>query len=128
MTRGEAALAAARAMLGTRFRLHGRGADGVDCVGLVGCAHGVAVPRGYALRSGDAARVGRAIASAGLVAREVPGPGDVLLLAVGPGQLHLAIQAEDGIIHADAMLRRVVARPGPLPWPLIGCWGWPAAR
>jgi hypothetical protein len=27
-----------------------------------------------------------------------------------------------GIIHADAQLRRVVERPGPLPWPEIGRW------
>ena len=27
-----------------------------------------------------------------------------------------------GIIHADAMLRRVVERPGPVPWPVLGRW------
>lgn len=121
-------LAAARTALGTRFRLHGRdAASGLDCVGLAGLAlraEGYAgpVPEGYALRSGDAERVRRAIEAAGLAAADSERPGDLLLLAVGPGQLHLAIAAEDGIVHADAMLRRVVERPGPIPWPVIGRW------
>ena len=49
-------------------------------------------------------------------------PGDVLLMAAGPGQLHLGIWTRDGFVHADAGLRRVVERPGMPPWPLIGVW------
>ncbi len=48
--------------------------------------------------------------------------GAVLLLRAGPGQLHLAIRVSDGIVHADAGLRRVAWRPGTPPWPVLGCW------
>jgi cell wall-associated NlpC family hydrolase len=122
------ALAAARAALGARFRLHGRDpATGLDCVGLAAWAlraegfEGV-VPSGYALRRGDADVVQALIGVSGLVAAEDARAGDLLLLAAGPGQLHLAIDSGDGIVHADAMLRRVVERPGVPPWPVIGRW------
>jgi cell wall-associated NlpC family hydrolase len=122
-----AGLAAARAALGVRFRLHGRGGDGLDCVGLAALALRAdgfegAVPSGYALRRGDAAAVAAAIEAAGLVAAADARAGDLLLLCAGPGQLHLAIDSGGGIIHADAMLRRVVERPGGLPWPVAGRW------
>lgn len=124
-------VAAARAAVGTRFRLHGRDpATGLDCVGLAALAmraEGFSgeVPRGYALRSGDAARACEAVAAAGLAPAAEPRAGDLLLLRTGPGQLHLAIDSGGGIIHADAMLRRVVERPGPAPWPVVGRWRVP---
>lgn len=113
--------------MGTRFRLHGRDFEGLDCVGLAALAMRAAgfagdVPSGYALRSGDAARVAALLDASGLVRGDAPRPGDLLLLRPGPGQLHLAIRSEQGIIHADAMLRRVVERPGPVPWPILGQW------
>lgn len=128
MRPGERSLAAARAALGVRFRLHGRDAgSGLDCVGLAALAMRAEgfegrVPNGYALRTGDAGAARRAIEAAGLVAAERDRPGDLLLLAAGPGQLHLAIAAGNGIVHADAQLRRVVERPGPIAWPVIGRW------
>lgn len=79
------------------------------------------IPSGYALRSGDAARVRGLIAAAGLVEVRERGAGDLLLLRTGPGQLHFAIDSLTGIVHADAMLRRVVERPG-TSWPVIGRW------
>ena len=126
MRPGERAVAAARAALGVRFLLHGRSAEGLDCVGLAALALRAEgfegrVPSGYTLRSGDAVRVRVAIEVLGLVPAAEPRPGDLLLFRAGPGQLHFAIQAEAGIIHADAMLRRVVERPE-LPWPVIGRW------
>ncbi|AQR74424.1 NlpC/P60 family protein [Sphingomonas sp. LM7] len=126
MTPGERAVAAARAALGVGFRLHGRGADGLDCVGLVALAlraEGFAgsVPSGYRLRSGDAGRICAAIAATGLVPVADDQAGDLLLMRPGPGQLHFAIRTETGMIHADAMLRRVVERDE-LPWPVVGRW------
>jgi len=127
MRPGERSLAAARAALGVRFRLHGRDGTGLDCVGLAALAMRAEgfegeVPCGYALRTGDGERVRRVIDATGLVPAIEERPGDLLLVRAGPGQLHLAIAADHGVIHADAQLRRVVERPGPIPWPVIGRW------
>ena len=113
---------AALRAVGTRFRLHGRGADGLDCVGLVALALRAGgylgeVPSGYSLRGGDRGLLDRV-----LVRVVDPAPGDVLLMAAGPGQVHLGIRTVGGFVHADAGLRRVVERPGMPPWPLIGVW------
>lgn len=120
-------LSAARAAIGARFRLHGRAVDsGLDCVGvaaLAARAGGVeaAIPTGYALRTADlGAVIARLDAMLARVAE--PAPGDLLLFAPGPAQLHLAVLSEAGIIHADAHLRRVVERPGRAAWPLLGAW------
>jgi cell wall-associated NlpC family hydrolase len=113
----------ARGAVGARFRLHGRcKAHGLDCVGLAGLAYGIAVPRGYALRGGRLAQVADAAAAVGLVRVGDLQPGDLVLFDAGAGQLHLAIASEDGVIHADAALRRVVARPGVPPWPELARW------
>lgn len=124
MSRG---LAAARAALGTPFRLHGREvAQGLDCLGLALLAlradgYVGPEPSGYALRCGDAVRVVAAIEAAGLRRADLPKPGDLLLLGLSAAQLHFAIATEAGMIHADARLRRVVERPE-IPWPVIGRW------
>jgi len=118
-------LARARGAIGAKFRLHGRSvADGLDCVGLAGLAYGTEVPRGYSLRSDDAQAVIAAVAAAGLVRVDDARAGDLVLFRAGPGQLHLAIASEDGVIHADASLRRVVERPGAPPWPELMRWRW----
>ncbi|HXH17028.1 MAG TPA: peptidoglycan endopeptidase [Sphingomonas sp.] len=117
--------AAALAAVGTRFRLHGRGADGLDCVGLVALAlraggYSGEVPTGYSLRGGDWSVLDRL-----LMRVERAEPGDVLLMATGPGQVHLGIRTAAGFVHADAGLRRVVERPGAPPWPILGVWRMP---
>ncbi len=113
----------ARGAIGARFRLHGRCVPhGLDCVGLAGLAYGIAVPRGYALRGGSVAQVADAAAGVGLMRVDAARPGDLVLFDAGAGQLHLAIASEDGVIHADAALRRVAARPGVPPWPELARW------
>lgn len=117
-------VARARACLGARFRLHGRDpATGLDCVGLAAWAHGLsAVPTGYRLRAGSAAMYSTLLAASGLRPVATALPGDVLLCASGPGQFHLGVASETGLIHADAGLGRVVERPGAPPWPVVSRW------
>jgi cell wall-associated NlpC family hydrolase len=114
----------ARALIGTRFRPQGRSAaDGVDCVGLVVLAIGARnAPCDNALRGGSVRRLSEELAAAGLVPAASMAPGDVLALAPGRGQLHLGLFTGTGLVHGDAGLRRVVERPLPLPWPLLGIW------
>jgi hypothetical protein len=124
MTGREVALAA-RALVGTRFLLHGRDpATGLDCVGLVSAALGATAPNGYRLRNRDIAAALAFAPAAGLT--EVSGavePGDVLLVRSGPAQHHLLMAAPcGGFIHAHAGLRRVVVTPGPLAWPVERHW------
>jgi murein DD-endopeptidase / murein LD-carboxypeptidase len=115
--------AVARALVGARFRLHGRDpATGLDCVGVVAVATGVEAPRGYALRGGCAAEVTKALLAHGFVAVGEARAGDVLLMRTGPAQLHLGVKTESGLVHADAGLRRVVERPGVPEWEVLGIW------
>ncbi len=122
----ERIVARARSLIGARFRPQGRRRDtGLDCVGVVAIALGVAAaPAGYRLRGGSTGRVEAGLRAAGLgpVAAPAMAAGDVLLLAAGARQLHLGIWTGAGLVHADAALRRVVERPGPPPWPVLGIW------
>lgn len=117
-------VARARALIGTRFRPQGRpAADGLDCIGLAALAIGASeVPRDYALRGNPARRLAAGLETAGLSAAERMAAGDVLAFAPGPAQLHLGIFTGTGLVHGDAGLRRVVERPLPFPWPVIGIW------
>ena len=108
--------------------MHGRTPDeGLDCVGLAAWALAGGgwrgeVPSGYRLRGGDPRRVAAFIEGFGLAPVAEGHAGDVMLACSGPGQLHLAILTDTGFVHADAMLRRVVERPGAVPWPVVGSW------
>ncbi|ODP37037.1 C40 family peptidase [Sphingomonas turrisvirgatae] len=113
----------ARTAIGTRFRVHGRGGPaGIDCVGLAALAYDVAPPRGYGLRTGDAEMAAAIVAALGLTQVSDERVGDLVLFRAGPGQLHFGIASEGGVIHADAMLRRVVERPGTPPWTALMRW------
>jgi murein DD-endopeptidase / murein LD-carboxypeptidase len=123
-SRAEAVVARARALIGVRFRPQGRSPEtGLDCIGLVAAALGVSgVPRDYALRGSSPEHLAAGLIAAGLRPAAPALPGDVLAMAAGPGQLHLGILSDDGLIHGDASLRRIVERPGLVPWPILGAW------
>lgn len=126
MSAGERIAARARDLVGVRFRPQGRDRGcGLDCVGLAAAAAGVSpaqAPSGYALRGGALAAIEERLAALGLRRATAPAPGDIVVVAAGPAQFHLIVLTEDGFVHADAGLRRVVERPGPPPWPVLGRW------
>jgi cell wall-associated NlpC family hydrolase len=114
-------VAAARACLGSRFRVQGRAvATGLDCLGLVAIGYAAIgvmldLPHGYDLRHGQPNQ-----AQCCLVANRfcettanLAGPGDLLLLVPGRVQIHLAILAGGSFIHADLGLRQIVETPAP---------------
>lgn len=127
---GETLAAAALALVGTRFRLHGRDpATGLDCIGLLAAAladsgRAAPLPIHYALRNRSIASLLEFAAPAGLVETAAPiEAGDVLLVRTGPAQHHLLIAAPgQGFVHAHAGLRRVAVTPGPLAWPAERHW------
>jgi len=121
---------AAAALAGQPWQLHGRDpATGLDCIGLLAAAldrigQPVSLPTGYPLRL---TRLdGWLPDPAGLGFAPTHGssqPGDVVLLQLGPAQIHLAIAAPDaGWIHAHAGLRKVVHQPALPPGSLLGHW------
>lgn len=126
-----AALAAAAAALeGTRFRMHGRDpATGIDCIGLLSASlkaigHRANFPSGYTLRTSNLEQLLPDPEAAGFV--RVEGPlviGDVVMLRLGPAQFHLAIVIEGArFVHAHAGLRRVVVGALPLPGEPLHRW------
>lgn len=132
---GERIAAAARALIGTRFRWHGRVPEsGLDCVGLVAAAHrgaGLALPAlpdRYARCGLDCDAAERWMSAAGLARGDGPArPGDVLFADMGEGQLHLMLRDGEAVIHAHAGLRRVVRGPMPDEAAVLSVWRWPSA-
>lgn len=125
--------AAAAALVGAPFRLHGRDPrHGLDCVGVIACAFarcGRAVPEfAYGLRNQSIRNALPLAKEAGLVeAAGAARAGDIFLVRPGPAQHHLLVAlAPDRFVHAHAGLRRVVTQPGPLPWPIARHWRLPA--
>ncbi|WP_404482690.1 hypothetical protein [Novosphingobium sp. BL-52-GroH] len=127
---GDGLAQAALALVGTRFRLHGRDPlSGLDCIGVLAAAlaalgQRARLPNGYALRtlglpdlSGIAAGLGMETAGGPIAS------GDVLMLRPSPCQLHLAIVASPrSVVHAHAGLRKVVLGPLPAHWPVAAHW------
>ena len=126
---------AAEALVGTRYRLHGRAPEtGLDCVGLVHAALSRAglsprAPMGYRLRSLDIEPLLAFAAKSGLrPARGLTSPGDILLVRAGSAQHHLYVALVPGasgsarFAHAHAGLRRVVVHAGPLADPILRHW------
>lgn len=117
----------ARSLVGTRFRAQGRDVFfGLDCAGLVIAVYSLPphhYRHDYELR-GDHRRELEAALLGGFrrIRHSHCRPGDVMLLGVASDQLHLAIKSEEGFIHADARLGRVVETPGDPCWKLIAVY------
>jgi lipoprotein Spr len=116
----------ARALVGTPFRLQGRNADGLDCVGVAIATyklHADRIRRDYRMRGNHAAEVR---ASVEQDFRRVPvtqlRAGDLMVMRVASDQLHLGVRTDKGLVHAHAGLRRVVETPGMPEWPIIGVY------
>lgn len=126
----ESLAAAAEALVGVPFRLHGRDpASGLDCIGVL--AHALLaigrpadLPDAYSLRARHvtglaeiAEQCGFAPATGGFA------PGDVLFTRIGPVQFHLLIAARDcRFVHAHAGLRQVEIGELGAGWPVVGHW------
>ena len=127
---GAALADAARQFLGRPFRLHGRDpATGLDCVGLVTASLQAinsrpVAPMGYGLRNLFVDHWLRHADQSGLVASPGPiRPGDVLLIALGHCQHHLAIAVTgSSVVHAHASLRKVVQQPLEPTWQIAAKW------
>ena len=116
----------ATALVGTPFRAQGRGAAGLDCVGLVLAACDLpqrTARDNYRLRGDHRSEImgalGERFRRVSPARRRV---GDLLLMAVAEDQLHLGVLTLRGFVHADARLRRVVETPGLPRWPLIAIY------
>ena len=123
MTRGEQAVARARALIGTRFVAQGRDpAIGLDCAGLALRAYAIdpaGISDDYRLSGAHRSAILRfAGAQFRRVSRRRLRCGDLLLLQPGVAQWHLGIWTGEGLIHADLASRRVVERPGAVAGPV----------
>ncbi len=130
---GAAFAEAALALVGVPFRLHGRDARGVDCVGLVALAltaigRRPAIPVGYRLRALSVAPLLEFAERNGFVPLVGPeAPGDLLLVHPCPIQAHLIIASgQGGFVHAHAGLGRVVYEPRrtSVSWPCPAAARW----
>ena len=113
--RADALEAAARSLVGVRFRPQGRDRDGCDCLGLVlqvAWAAELAVDVAPLPLRGMGPEEGvRLLRGLGCEPMANAAEGDILLRAPATLQLHLAVRVRDGLVEAHAGLRRVVHRP-----------------
>lgn len=116
----------ARALVGTPFRLQGRGVGGLDCVGVAMATYGVPnedARSNYRLRGEHEQEVRRFLTeSFRRVSAAQLRPGDLLLMKVAADQLHLGVRTDAGFVHAHAGLRRVVETPGMPDWLFVGIY------
>jgi cell wall-associated NlpC family hydrolase len=116
----------ARALVGTPFRLQGRGVGGLDCVGVALAAYGVQnedARSNYRLRGEYEQEVRRFLReSFRRVSAAQLRSGDLMLMKVAGDQLHIGVRTDAGFVHAHAGLRRVVETPGMPYWPFVGIY------
>lgn len=127
----DAAVQAARAAIGTRFRPQGRTPGlALDCVGLAlvaGRAAGVvpdALPA-YSLNGEHGNRLEQTLLALGCKPVAQALPGDLLIVAPTPRQRHLAVVTDVGVVQAHAGLGRVVEGPLDRAWVILGAWRFP---
>ena len=103
-------------LVGTPYRKGGRDTqNGLDCLGLVLVVFDLPqAPSRNRPEADVAGRIGRHFVE---TERPVSGALVVMRRAL---RWHFGVQTEGGLVHADASARRVVLRPGALPWPLHG--------
>lgn len=106
----------ARSFVGVKFRHQGRSCEGVDCAGLLYCVYDriVGLDKDYyqyqdGLKSGMVFRKMRDYGDR--ISRESAGPGDVVLMCFGGSSTHLGILTDQGMIHADRFIGKVVEHP-----------------
>ena len=127
---GAALAGACEALVGSPFRLHGRdSATGLDCIGVLALAlqaigRQADLPDDYSARTRTIPRLNDMVRRLGFTdAQDQPIAGDVVLVRVGPLQLHLAIATgNDRYVHAHAGLGRVVVSALPDNWSTVGHW------
>ena len=116
----------ARALVGTPFRLQGRGPEGLDCIGVAVATFDLPIEnvrRDYRMRGDHEAELRSFLArDFRRVSAKGIRPGDLMLMRVSDDQLHLGVRTAAGFVHADAGLRRVVETPGMPEWPLVGTY------
>lgn len=81
---------------GTRYRLGGRGGNGIDCSGLTQVVYRDLFGRQLPRTTDDQEKVGRS------VGRHALAPGDLVFFKTGLRQRHVGIYVEDGMfLHAS---------------------------
>lgn len=133
--RRRAAVAAARAAIGTRFRPQGRVPGlGLDCIGVALLAAegaGMELPPlpAYVLDGDHGDLFDATCRLIGLRRRRaglrLARPGDLVVFQLAAGNRHVGVLSNAGIIHAHAGLRRVVEGPLPPDWPVIAVMALP---
>lgn len=133
--RRRAAVAAARAAIGTRFRPQGRVPGlGLDCIGVALLAMaGARLPLpelpAYALGGDHGALLDATCRLIGLRPRRGglrrARPGDLIIFQLGAGNRHVAVFSNVGIIHAHAGLAQVVEGPLPTDWTVLAVMALP---
>jgi lipoprotein Spr len=118
--------AAARRLVGVRFRPQGRSSEGLDCVGAVLATYGIdaaVVRRDYRMRGDHAGEIRERLnIHFRRVAPSQMRSGDLLHLLVAADRHHFAIRTGRGFVHAHAQLGRIVETPGEPEWPLLGAY------
>jgi len=127
---GHALAAAAEALEGCRFRLHGRDpATGLDCIGVLAAAlersgRTASLPATYTMRTAMPGRLDVIAKDCGMGLASGPvRAGDVVLVRISACQFHLLLALGPArFIHAHAGLRRIVKHQGTPAWPIVGHW------